>query len=302
VWNVDIQKTLPWGVVLNAGYNGSKGNNLDVTIAPRRSTTSPNTNVTNAVFNYEESAGFSRFNAGTLRVNKRLSNGVSLGANYQYSHSIDDAGALGGTSTVVAQNWQDILAEEGNSSIDQRHRVTGTYLFELPLGKDKRWLTTGKPSHIFEGLSVSGNFTFAAGTPLTPEYAAAISDVIRGTAGTLRPDHVQNVSPTAGGGSAKKWFNAAAFTQPTPDAFGNALGNVSRNSITGPGTFQNNMTLSKTLQLGETRSMEFRASANNVFNTVQYVGVDTNLNSPSAGQVTSAAAMRQFNFMARFRF
>jgi hypothetical protein len=62
------------------------------------------------------------------------------------------------------------------------------------------------------------------------------------------------------------------------------------------------MTLSKTLQLGETRSMEFRASANNVFNTVQYVGVDTNLNSPSAGQVTSAAAMRQFTFLARFRF
>jgi hypothetical protein len=302
VWNVDIQKTLPWGVVLNAGYNGSKGNNLDVTIAPRRTPSSPNTDSSNAIFNYEESAGFSLFNAGTLRVNKRLSNGVSLGANYQYSHSIDDAGALGGTSTVVAQNWQDILAEEGNSSIDQRHRVTGTYLFELPFGKDKRWLTTGKPAHIFEGLSVSGSFTFATGTPLTPNYAAAISDVIHGTAGTLRPDRVQNVSPTAGGGSAKKWFNTAAFIQPNSDAFGNAFGNVSRNSITGPGTIQNNMTLSKTLQLGETRSMEFRASANNVFNTVEYVGVDTNLNSPSAAQVTSAAAMRQFNFLARFRF
>jgi hypothetical protein len=302
VWNADIQKTLPWGVVLNAGYNGSKGNNLDVTIAPRRTPSSPNTDSSNAIFNYEESVGFSRFNAGTLRVNKRLSNGVALGANYQYSHSIDDAGALGGTSTVVAQNWQNILAEEGNSSIDQRHRVTGTYLFELPFGKDKRWLTVGKPSHIFEGLSVSGSFTFATGTPLTPNYAAAISDVIHGTAGTLRPDRVPNVSPATGAGTARKWFNTAAFTQPASDAFGNAFGNVSRNSISGPGTIQNNMTLSKTLQLGETRSMEFRASANNVFNTVQYVGVDTNLNSPSAGQVTSAAAMRQFTFLARFRF
>jgi hypothetical protein len=48
--------------------------------------------------------------------------------------------------------------------------------------------------------------------------------------------------------------------------------------------------------------MEIRATANNVFNTVQYAGVGTSLNSPTAGQVTSAAAMRSFNFTARFRF
>ena len=35
-WNIDVQKTLPWGVVMNAGYNGSKGNHLDITSAPGR--------------------------------------------------------------------------------------------------------------------------------------------------------------------------------------------------------------------------------------------------------------------------
>jgi hypothetical protein len=48
--------------------------------------------------------------------------------------------------------------------------------------------------------------------------------------------------------------------------------------------------------------MEFRATANNVFNTVQYSGVDTSLTSPSAGQVIAAAAMRSFQFSARLRF
>jgi hypothetical protein len=62
------------------------------------------------------------------------------------------------------------------------------------------------------------------------------------------------------------------------------------------------MSLSKTMQLGETRSMEVRATASNVFNTVQYSGVDTRLDSVTAGQVTSAASMRSFNFTARFRF
>jgi len=301
-WNADVQKTLRWGIVLNAGYNGSKGQNLDVTIAPRRAESSPNTNPANLPFNYEESGAFSRFNAGTLRVNKRLSNGIALGANYQYAHSMDDAGSVGGTSTVVAQNWQNILAEEGNSSFDQRHKVSGTYLYELPFGQDKRWFTTGTAAHFLEGFSVSGSFTFATGTPLTPGYLNAVSDVAHGTAGTLRPDHVAGISPTDGGGSQKQWFNPGAFQQPAPDSFGNAFGNVSRNSITGPGTIQNNMALSKTMQLGETRSMEIRATANNVFNTVQYSSVDTNLTSPTAGQVISAAAMRTFQFTARFRF
>jgi hypothetical protein len=62
------------------------------------------------------------------------------------------------------------------------------------------------------------------------------------------------------------------------------------------------MSLSKTAQLGDTRSLEVRATASNVFNTVQYSGVDTNVQSPTFGQVTSAAAMRAFTFVARFRF
>jgi hypothetical protein len=300
-WNLDLQKTLPWGVVLNAGYNGSNSSRLDVTSSPRRSLSSPNTNYNPAtglpiaIFSYEQAAAFARFNAGTLRLSKRMTHGIALGANYQYSHNIDDA-----TSNV--QNWQDIPAEEGNSSLDVRHRVSGTYLYELPFGKDKFWATSGVGSHILEGFSVSGSFTFATGSPLTPYYPAAVSDVAQGRTGTLRPNHVPGVSPTAGGGSAKAWFNVAAFIQPIPDAYGNAFGNVSRNSITGPGTVQNNMSLSKTMQLGETRSMEFRAMANNVFNTVQYSGVDASLTSPTAGQVTSAGSMRSFQFTGRFRF
>jgi hypothetical protein len=303
VWNLDIQKTMPWGVVMNLGYNGSKGNHLDITSAPRATAASPLTDPGSAPFNYEQSAAFSKFSAGTLRLNKRLSNGVALGANYQYSHSIDNAGSVGGTSTVVAQNWQNLAAEEGNSSFDLRHKVSGTYLYELPFGQDKHWLTAGTASHILEGFSVSGSFTFATGTPLTPGYTVAVSDVAHGTAGTLRPNfNPSGGSPTTGGGTLKEWFNKNAFSQPTPDAYGNAFGNASRNSIAGPGTIQNNMSLSKTMQLGETRSMEFRATASNIFNTVQYAGVDTMLDSATAGQVTSAGAMRSFQFTALFRF
>jgi hypothetical protein len=60
--------------------------------------------------------------------------------------------------------------------------------------------------------------------------------------------------------------------------------------------------LSRTVSLGEMRSFEARVTANNVFNTVQYSGIDTTLNSLTFGQVTSAASMRSLVFNARYRF
>ncbi|HWT65794.1 MAG TPA: hypothetical protein VN151_06735, partial [Terracidiphilus sp.] len=303
-WNVDVQKTLPWGIMLNIGYNGSKGNHLDMSIAPRATSSSPDTNPTNHIFNYEESVAFSKFSAVTVRANKRMTHGVSLGANYQYAHLIDNAGSEGSSASVGAQNWQDLSAEEGNGASDVRHKVSGQYVYELPFGSDKQWFTTGTTAHVLEGLSVSGSFTFATGTPLTPTYSASSLSVACGTTGTLRPDRVSGVSVTEGGGSLTQWFNPAAFTAPAAnssypcDAFGTAR----RNSITGPGTVSNNMSLAKTMGLGDTRSMEIRATMNNVFNTVQYSGVDTNVASPTFGQVTSAGSMRSFQFNARYRF
>jgi hypothetical protein len=299
VWNIDVQKTLPLGILLNVGYNGSKGTHLDVTSAPLpASQTSPFGS--RVLFKYEQSSAFSKFNDGSIRLRKRLQRGISMGAYYQYSHSIDDAGSVGGTSTVVAQNWQDLGAEEGNSSFDQRHRLTGDYLFELPFGKDKAFLSGGGvASRILEGLSVSGTFTFATGTPLTPSYQASASEVASNTAGSERPNTVPGVSITAGGGSLLKWFNTSAFSTLAP---ANGIGNAPRNSIPGPGTISNGMSLSKTQAMGDTRSLEIRATANNVFNTVQYSGVDTNVQSPTFGEVTSAAGMRSFAFRAQFRF
>jgi hypothetical protein len=301
-WNVDVQKRLPWGVVMNVGYNGAKGNHLDMRSAPRATPGSPGTDPTNLVFTYDQAEAFSKLSAGTLRVNKQMSGGIALGANYQYSHSIDDAGAVNGASQVVAQNWQDLDAEEGNSSFDVRHRVSGTYVYELPFGKGKLWVTTGTGAHVLEGFSVSGSFTFATGEPLSPSYSAATQSIECGTAGALRPNRT-GVSVTAGGGSLNEWFNRAAFSLPTgTPGYCNAFGNAARNSIEGPGTVTNNMALSKTMQMGDTRSLEIRATISNVFNTVQYAGVGTVEDQARFGEVTSAGEMRAFQFTARFRF
>jgi hypothetical protein len=215
---------------------------------------------------------------------------------------IDDATSVNGSGGSLVQNWQNLAAEEGHSVLDLRHQVSGTYLFELPFGKDKYWLTTGVASHIAEGFSVSGSFNFASGAWLSPTYTYNSADVACGTAGALRPN-LTGISPTAGGGSLHQWFNPAAYSEPTPTpGFCNGFGTAPRNSIQAPGTVSNNMSLSKTMDFGETRSMEIRATINNVFNTVQYSGVNTTEGSPTFGEVTSVHEMRSFQFMARFRF
>jgi trimeric autotransporter adhesin len=306
-WNLDIQKTLPWGIVLNVGYNGSRANHQATVIAPRAIPASPLTNLESLVFNYYEAVSFTKFNAGTVRVNKRLSKGFAVGANYQWSHIIDDAGALNTGGGASVQDWQNVLGDLGNSSIDIRHTVSGTYLYELPFGEGRMWATSGAADHILEGFSVSGSFNFATGGWLSPSYTSSVLSTSCGTGGVFRPN-LTGISPTAGGGSLHQWFNPAAYELPpgandpsNPYPCG-VFGNAPRNSIEGPGTVSNNMALSKTIGMGETRSMELRAQINNVFNTVQYNGVGTTVNSLNFGQVTSVNQMRNFSFMARFRF
>jgi hypothetical protein len=298
VWFLDLQRTLPMGIVLNVGYNGSKGTHLDIVHAPGRTATE---SLSGVLYNYEDSVAFSNYNALAVRLRKRMQNGIGLGATYTYSHSIDNAtsiGGNGGTSAGIAQNWQNLLAEESNSSFDVRHKLNGYFVYDLPFGPDEHYLTNGNfLSQALNGLSFSGDFGFATGNPLTPGYEAAILDVARGSTGSLRPDRVQGVSLTKGGGTLDNWFNKAAFTTPA-----NTYGTASRFSIPGPGTVSMDVSLSKTHRFGEMQTMEVRANINNFFNTVQYAGVDTTVGSATYGEVTSAATMRQFSFTARYRF
>lgn len=297
VWNLNLQRTIPGNIVLNIGYNGSKGTRLDIVDAPGRT---PTGSISGVYFDYEDSVAFSNYNALTISARRRLHSGLALAGTYTYSHSIDNASSIGGnggTGTSVAQNWQNLLAEESNSSFDIRHLFNGNFLYEFPFGPDTHLLTTGWFGHALANISLSSNFTFSTGEPLTPSYASNILDVARGSTGSLRPDRVPGVSLIAGGGSLRNWFNKGAFTAPA-----NVYGTASRLSIPGPGTVSVNASLSKTIRFAETRSFEMRATANNVFNTVQYAGVNSTLGTASYGQVTSAAAMRSFSFTARMRY
>jgi hypothetical protein len=301
VWNVDIQRTLPMGIVANIGYNGAKGGDLDILRAPNR-TANGTINSTAQPFNYEDSLGYSRFEQLSVNVRKRLQKGVSLQATYHYGHSIDNASSIGGGTATVAQNDQDLNAEEGNSAFDVRHQLTGNWVLELPFGPNRAFLSKGGFwSKAMDGFSLSGDFTFASGTYYTPHFVSTVAETATGSNNSLRPDRVFS-QPIRGAGTILDWFNPAAFADPVSADGTTHYGSASRGSIEGPGIVVADASLSRTVPLGDTRSFEARVTGTNVFNTVQYSGIDTVQNSQTFGQVTSTAAMRRLTVLARFRF
>jgi hypothetical protein len=309
VWNLGIQKTLPLQTVLNIDYNGSLGGNLDIVRAPNRTLTGL-LDPSAQSYDYEDSLGFSRLETVLVNLRKRQTKGISIQATYQYGHSIDNASSIGGTATVVAQNDKDLNAEEGNSSFLVRQKLSGNWVLELPIGPNRALLAGGGFwSKALDGFNLSGTYTFASGTYHTPNYVGTVTEISTGASGSSRPNRNFGVPVTGpgkllrGGASCLDdyqacWFNPNAFSAPASGTYGDA----SRGDIEGPGTVSVASSLSRTVSFGGTRSFEARVTANNVFNTVQYSGINTTLNSPTFGEVTGAAARRSLQFTGRYRF
>ncbi|MGO9085529.1 MAG: TonB-dependent receptor domain-containing protein [Candidatus Sulfotelmatobacter sp.] len=331
--NLDIQQQIRPTLLLNLDYTGTKGTNLDILEAPNRTLSSVPPYIQPRIllvqpFTYENSLADSEANAASVRLRKRLSNGFSIGGIYTFSKSLDDAssigagatsgsgsaglgaggtGAGGGGATAsagsgansVAQNPFNLSAERGLSSFNQTQRFTADYLWELPFGHDKRWLTGNTPWRaIFGDWQWSGDWTIVSGLPFTPRYVGNASELNGGTNGTLRPDLVPGQSVQLSSPSIAEWFNTAAFVAPPEGQYGTAR----RNSIIGPGSKVFDMAFTKIVPLKGSRFLEFRAQATNVFNIPNYSGIDTSVTSPTFGRVTGVGAMRQFTITSRFRF
>ncbi len=297
IWNLDVQQELTPTLVMNVDYTGTKGTRLDIVEAPNRTATGvllPEVQP----FLWETSAGDSVAHAGSLRLRKRLQGGISIGGTYTFSKSIDNASSLGSGASVVAQDAFDLAAERGLSSFDQRHRFTADYLWELPFGANKRLLVQrGVLRDLFGDWQWSGDWSIESGMPFTARVLGSFTDVNRGTNGTLHADitgqPVALANPTVG-----EWFNTAAFAAPPAGQFGDA----GRNTITGPPTILFDMAMTKVIPMGETRMLEVRGQATNVFNTPQFTVIDATVNSPSFGRVTAASNMRQIQLAMRYRF
>ena len=170
--------------------------------------------------------------------------------------------------------------------------ITSTDVKKLPAPPLSR-INSGSASHSSAQLTL----TLQSGPPLTARVQAAANDLLRGVNGSIRANYtgapIPSTDPTV-----DEFFNITAFSIPPPGAYGDA----SRNMIIGPGSRQLNALFQRDIRLSGTRSLTLQVNANNLLNSVQWAAVDTNVNSPTFGEVLSAKPMRTVTATARLRF
>jgi len=140
-----------------------------------------------------------------------------------------------------------------------------------------------------------GIHAFNTGTPFTVHARTDFSN----SGGDARPDLVPGVSTEPQGGRTRaQWFNPAAFQDPAPGRYGN----VGRNTLSSPGTISIDLSIFKNFELTERARLQFRSEFFNLPNHPNFRGIDTTYDSPSAGELSSAAAARQIQFALKLIF
>ena len=244
----------------------------------------------------ETTIGNSNYNA--LQVTLRHTSGpLQLLAAYTYSKSLDLSSNLGEEVNPLNPSLSRAL-----SAFDITQNFVVSYSYQLPLARvfrtANRWT---------QGWELSGITRFASGLPVTlinygdNSLLGAEPNGINNY-GVDEPDVAPgplnlNGNPRNG----RPYFNAALFSE-------NALGtpgDASRRYFHGPGMVNFDMALLKNLRLTESKSLQFRLEAFNVFNHAQFFGpqaVDANISSTTFGQVVNAAAPRLVQVGAKFIF
>jgi hypothetical protein len=296
-WNADMSKDVRQVWNLGAGYTETRGASLDIVRAPNRGASGLRIPGVQP-FLWQTAEGSSVLHAATFRASRRPVKGVGGGVTYTLAKSRDNASSIGGGGTNVAQDDQNLAAEWGLSSFDRRHQLSANTNIELPFGPNRRWLAQpGLRQSLLRDWRFTTTYTWQSGTPYTPRVTGAVSDVARGTNGTLRADYtgaaISLADPTI-----DRFFNTSAFTVPAAGTFGSA----SRNMIIGPGSKQLNAQLARDVRLGGNRVMSLQLNTNNLLNMVNYAALDTVVNSPTFGKILSVRGMRSTQLNLRFRF
>src|SRR5215813_2122722 len=230
----------------------------------------------------------SDYNALQLTFSKRYAKGVTFEGSYTWAKALDT-----GTSY---QNSYDVLGARGVSSVDYRHRMVFSGVYELPVGRGRRLGNnlSRLADTFIGGWQINGIWTAQSGDPLgisATGTAALFSEASRA--------NTNGGNPVLSGDAHQRldrWFDTSVFSQPAPYTMGNLSPLVTnlRNH------YINNVDLSlfKQFQVTERVHLQFRTEAFNSLNRVRFASPNTNVNGgANFGRVTSQSnSPRQLQF------
>jgi outer membrane receptor protein involved in Fe transport len=315
-WHLSTQYELPSNTVFEVTYAGSRGLKQYIYLNGNQAAPNPDPNLPFAPrrplpqidgsVGWFRSAGFSNYNSLQTRVEKRFSHGLTFLASYTWAHALDIASNadLGAQNNGDFRDFRNPSQEYGNSDFDVRHRFVFSYLYELPIGHGKRMMgdASGVLNQIVGGWQVGGITSVSSGNwfTITDDNGVANSD-----GNSQRPDLIGD--PRAKPCQPNTFFNTCAFADPPSGSFGD----VSRNSVQGPGYQIWDFSVFKNFTITERTKLEFRAEFFNVFNhpNLQFAksGPQNSINTttfgtPQFGFLTGARDPRQIQLALKLSF
>jgi hypothetical protein len=242
-----------------------------------------------------EFAGTSNYHALQAAFAHRYNHGVNVNLSYTFSKVLDESDLY---SSQVDAFLSPRSRNYGPAGFDRRHVFSGSYYWTLPkLSQAVQF----RPAHwIFDGWEFSGVVRMSTGGPLTPTYSL-INSLPSPTGSTSETARVEVIHPTA---PLDQRFAPPVQGPPA------SLGNLGKNTITGPGVANFDMTLARWLRFTERLSGQLRFETYNTFNHSQFSVVDMGLKFDAAGhqvnplfdQPTTARPARVIALAIRLRF
>ena len=307
MWTFSVQKSFAANWVVEADYVGAKGVRLSkrynsyanatpgilYDVTPGVATRYPQLNG----MLYSSQAGWSKFHALNLKVERRFAGGLSLLGAHTWAKSIDtDSGGAFGTPNLNPANFQ---LDIGPSDYDIRHRFVTSAVWELPFGKGKKWLSG--TNHWLE--AVIGGWQFQGWFEGQSGYALGFGNAI--VRGNLR----ELVLPV-GERTTDAWFNLEAANRiferdPAKQLASNLRTLPLRFSfIRADGINNWDLSLFKNYRLTERFKLQFRAESFNALNHVQFANPATGVTNTAFGTITGEKGhgQRQWTFGLKLMF
>jgi len=282
-WSLELQHELPKGNAVQVEYVGNHGYHEPVENGnvnafgggpfPASAPAPAFATVTQIQSN--ASSNYNGLIASFLHKGKSL----NMQFNYTWSHALDELSNGGilpfGSGDITSQiNPYDLRHNFGNADYDIRSYFNGNYLYLLPY--------FGGPKALTGGWELAGTIFLHSGMPFSvteSDFVAASGNAGGGGNGA---DGVAQVAPMAGTphhctGSAAKTACLSAANFPTAGVAADLFAPYDRNQFTGPGYFDTDMTLAKSVPLHEGVAIKVGISAYNLFNHPNFANPDGNV-------------------------
>jgi hypothetical protein len=241
------------------------------------------------------SVGDSIYHGFTLRAERSFSHGLMFQASYTSAKLIDDVNErfIGGANYINPYN---LRLSRAISTSDISQRFVANYVYSLPFGHGKQFLSHGIASYILGNWQTSGIYVMQTGTPISITAACTFSGA---TGYGCYADRLKNPNLSSGQ-SMNQWFDTTAFASPAAYTFGS--GSRTEPNLRNPGTISFDSVMSRWQPIKERMRLQFRAEFYDILNHPNLGSPSASITSSTFGRITSKSGNRTMVMALRLEF